>query len=227
MKVYHVRRESNFSLDDGYIGITKREIEERFREHKRDPGNPHFRNALNKYNDIIIEELYDGSENACKELEFHLRPLENMGWNKNPGGGCPIVRYGKEHHLYGKKRNPETVEKIRQKSLKHRHSEETKKKISENSKKLKHTDKSKKKMSEARKGIKKTDDHKSKISKALKGSNNGGKEVIQIQDGIEIKKFDSATHAARELGNGNYGSTITKVCRGKRKSAYGFSWKYA
>lgn len=42
----------------------------------------------------------------------------------------------------------------------------------------------------------------------------------------ELQEFDSAQAAAIYLGNSTYKGHITQVCKGKRKSAYGYKWKY-
>lgn len=41
-----------------------------------------------------------------------------------------------------------------------------------------------------------------------------------------IKEFPSAMEAARQLGNENYNCHITKCANKKRKSAYGYIWKW-
>lgn len=54
-----------------------------------------------------------------------------------------------------------------------------------------------------------------------------GKKVNQYsKDGIFIKQFNSISEACKEL---NYKSIahISQCCKGKRKSAKGFTWKYA
>ena len=46
-------------------------------------------------------------------------------------------------------------------------------------------------------------------------------------NGEYIKTFSSITEAANNLGNKDYRQHIGKVCKGKRKTAYGYKWKYA
>lgn len=57
--------------------------------------------------------------------------------------------------------------------------------------------------------------------------------VAYTEDGIEVGVFISAREAfrfLREIGiansRGNGGTHIADVCKGKRKEAYGFKWKY-
>lgn len=45
-------------------------------------------------------------------------------------------------------------------------------------------------------------------------------------NGNFIKEYPSCREAARELGRPDAGSTIGACCKGKRKSAFGFQWRY-
>lgn len=54
-----------------------------------------------------------------------------------------------------------------------------------------------------------------------------GSSVIQLNlDGSFVNKFNSAEEAMRAL-NKKDGSHIIAVCRGNRKTAYGYKWKYS
>ena len=93
----------------------------------------------------------------------------------------------------------------------HEVSEETKKKISEVHKGRKHTEETKKKL----KGHEVSEETKKKIGKG------NGKLVYCI----ELDKiFESTCEASRELGISQ--SSISLVCRGKRKTAGGYHWEY-
>ena len=48
--------------------------------------------------------------------------------------------------------------------------------------------------------------------------------IIQLKDGLPINLFSCAREAMRETGI-DCGS-ITKCCRGQRKSAGGYQWRY-
>lgn len=51
---------------------------------------------------------------------------------------------------------------------------------------------------------------------------------LDINTEAELKYFDSASKAVRELGYAaNCGTHILDVCRGKRKTAYGYKWKFS
>lgn len=50
--------------------------------------------------------------------------------------------------------------------------------------------------------------------------------MIDKQNDIILKQFDSLTEAANFLNKPNGGSHIGAVCENKRKSAYGYKWKW-
>ena len=56
-------------------------------------------------------------------------------------------------------------------------------------------------------------------------SKKNGKEVIQMKDGKEIKRFHAIAEAERITGISH--SIIWRVCNGKGMSAGGYQWKYA
>lgn len=77
----------------GYVGVTTRLIEIRFREHCG-----RFKNSYNPYNplhlafskhgidSVVITRLCVCTEKEAYELEKMLRPFEYMGWNSAQGG---------------------------------------------------------------------------------------------------------------------------------------------
>lgn len=96
-KVYWIRRTiHNDIFVDGYIGITSN-IQQRWKMHKRlQSGNSHLERSLKLYNDIIFEELFEGTREHCEEIEFYLRPNKNMGWNFAEGGNIPPCTKGRK-----------------------------------------------------------------------------------------------------------------------------------
>lgn len=50
---------------------------------------------------------------------------------------------------------------------------------------------------------------------------------IDIATGNTIARFTSLEEAARAINKPGGGTHISDVCKGKRKSAYGYSWQYA
>lgn len=116
---------------------------------------------------------------------------------------------GENHPYYGKKHSEESKAKMREAKTGKKHSEESKAKMSEakigntNSKGKKRSEETKKKMREA-KNI----------------------PILQYdkQDNF-IAEYCSAKEAARHIGIKN-ANNITPCCKGKRKSAGGYIWKY-
>jgi len=102
--VYWIRREAHTDIaSEGYVGITK-DLLERIRQHKKKASNLHLENALNKYDDIIVEcyAICPDRETA-KNIEKSLRPSPKIGWNEAPGGDIPPPVKG----------NKKVIEKIR------------------------------------------------------------------------------------------------------------------
>lgn len=77
--VYWIRQEDHTDIDsEGYVGITK-DFSERMKHHR-----------LSKrfdWDHILIEIVQDDlSQEQALNLEFELRPTENIGWNRQRGG---------------------------------------------------------------------------------------------------------------------------------------------
>ena len=77
-------------------------------------------------------------------------------------------------------------------------------------------------------GRKLSSEHKQKIGlKSAGKSNPSAKSVAQYDlDGNLIKKWDYCKEAAIALGNPQKVSSIVACARGRRKTAYGYIWKY-
>jgi predicted GIY-YIG superfamily endonuclease len=80
---------------EGYIGITSKQVEERFKEHKHNNKNKHLKNRCRKEDVEIIKLVENLDENEAKKIETEYRPDENIGWNINKGGDIPPSRKGK------------------------------------------------------------------------------------------------------------------------------------
>lgn len=141
---------------------------------------------------------------------------------------------GENHPNYGKHPSEETRKKqsISMKGLmsgeKHpnygKHpSEETRKKMSESRTGLKQSAETIQKRVEKLKGRKCSLETKIKIAKANKGKFN--KPIYQYSlDGQFISEWESTLELKKILGYDN--GTISKCCNGKRKTAYGFLWRF-
>jgi group I intron endonuclease len=109
-----------------------------------------------------------------------------------------------------------------------KHTEETRKKISikQKGKKyrlgIKHTEETKKKMSILKIGKKCTKEKKQKISI----SNSRSVQMLDKTTNKIIMNFSSTIEASLYLGNKNYNGAISDCCNNKRKSAYGYKWKF-
>lgn len=80
----------------GYVGVTTRLIDIRFKEHCKK-----FTNSFNQYNPLHLAFAQHGIENIIKtrlcvcsadeayKLETIFRPFEYMGWNTVQGGKLP------------------------------------------------------------------------------------------------------------------------------------------
>lgn len=118
-------------------------------------------------------------------------------------------------------------------------SEETKKKISESLKGKHHSEKTKKKISESNKGKILSEEHKKKISEKIRGKNNPnygkkGKDsprskpiLMYDKEGNFIRRFDCIADANEYLRKDRTCSAIGECLKGRRKTAYGYVFKYA
>ncbi len=96
-KLYHICRERDkFDYSKGYIGVSFHPSK-RWEHHRNRNENPHLRNALDKYTDIIYYVFMEGYEDYCYKIEQDLRPVCNTGWNINIGGSKPPSPKGTSH----------------------------------------------------------------------------------------------------------------------------------
>ena len=129
---------------------------------------------------------------------------------------------GDKNYWYGKHLSEETKQKMRKPK-----SEETKRKLSESHKGKKLSDEHKRKLSEVGKGRKHTEESKQKMSKALKGKSKPYqyKPIIQYtKDMIYVREYEGISKASEQLNI--YASSISACCRGERKTAGGYIWRY-
>ena len=171
----------------------------------------------------IIRQFEDKQE-ALKYEAFMIAMLGTVrnGYNTSSYGGTSY------------KRTDETKKKLSESHIGKHHSEESKKKISEalsgekNPNFGKHLlEEHKNKISEAMSGEKNPNfgKHHSEESKKKISESKGVNGIIQYsKDGKFIAEYPSIMEAERQTGCNN--SHIGSCCKGERKSAGGFIWKY-
>lgn len=82
-------------FSQGYVGITKKEVGQRFKEHlsnSKRPDQSHklISKALVKYGEkVCIEAICISDKDYAKDLEKKLRPQNFIGWNMTIGGMTP------------------------------------------------------------------------------------------------------------------------------------------
>lgn len=198
-----------------YCGYTSQELENRWKNGHGYAKCPLVNKAIEKYGwntvkkELIFETLnQDIAYTKEKEIIANLDLTNpNKGYNLDPGG------------------KPHGVTCI---------SPEGRQKISETHKALWANPEYRAKMKEARKNNKPSQlcIEKSRIasSQRLKGQiPHNAKAVVQIDKNtnIIIKSYISATAAALEVMGKEIGcSNILNVCKGKRKTAYGYKWRF-
>lgn len=179
-KIYGLKlKDSN---DIRYIGLTSRDLEDRFKEHLTITINYKYKNGywIKKYKDnieiVLIEDNIKSFENVCLKEIFYIKYYRELGFELNNlthGGegmrateetrkkisesqkGKKISEECKEkikNTLSGRKLTTEHIENMRQSKIGYKCSEETKIKISL-----------------SKKGINFTNEHKNKISNSNKG----------------------------------------------------------
>jgi len=191
-----------------------RKIRKIFKEFNEGPIVIKIRETLLEPESYKLENRFIKQIGRCC---FNNGPLTNI----SPGGENPPNFYDftleRQEEIREKFRNKkyskETIEKRRKKNLGKKRSEEFKKNMSE----------SRKGYGNPMHGKKCSEEHKKKTSKSL--INKTGKTVFQFDlDGKLIKEYPSAHEVERQLGYKF--SVIARVCRGERKTAYKYVWKY-
>lgn len=212
--VYSIESPSN----KRYIGVTKRNPKNRFREHIRHSLNGIYQRKLYKaircYGEEnmkfkVIQVVNADDEKTLMEKLFKLEMKYILqydtfanGYNGTEGGEGTVGMSGELNPFYGKKHNAETLDRLSELAKKRRHTEETKRKISEAGKGKVHSPES---------------------LKLMKGywTERKGKGVICLDDD---EKFNSITECSEFYGISR--SDIRKVCEGKRITAHGKKFRF-
>lgn len=189
-----------------YIGITRQNVKNRWKNGYGYQVQPYFWRAIQKYgwdnfkHEILYADLTKNeAEDKEKELIIYYKSNNNnFGYNVENGGNC--------------------VGKV---------SAETKKKLSEANKKENLSKETLAKRSESMKGKIHSEETKKKLSDLWYNAHQDSncRKVLQYsKDGILIKIWDSISEAGRAF-NVNP-SLISQCCIGNRKIIAGYIWKY-
>lgn len=222
-----------------YIGITGKNPEDRWGNGRYYRAIP-FRNAITKYgwDNISHEILFTGlSRNEANEKEIELIALYDStnpkrGYNVTRGGNCRFL--GENHPLYGKKRSPETIAKVVAK-IKGRPWTENQRRASE---KYYMTHKAhnygktasmetKEKLRQSHLGQCRPHDPET-IAKITEANKYMRKPVAQYSlSGEILTTYDSVTAAGKAIGEGKVPKeNIRQCCHGRKKTAYGYIWRF-
>lgn len=202
-----------------YIGITKRNVEERWLNGQGYRGNQHFYKAIKKYGwDAFLHLiLYSGlsKEEACKKEKYLIKLYDTMnplhGYN-NCAGGEGVSGY---HHL------EETKEMIRNALLGSKNHNFGKKMSEEQ----------KEKISKTKTGSKLSEEHKKKIGDSLRGQkyhDDEFKRKLAERNAVAVMRsdgviFNSVTEAAQSVGL-KQPAISNAIHRGSKSG--GYTWSY-
>lgn len=202
--IYKIYNDIN---DKIYIGKTLTSLEERFKRHLYDSKRDSFKNrplykAMNKYgiNHFYIQEIEQCSESEVNEREkYWIEILESFkyGYNATHGGdGKHYADYNLIYALWNEGKNNLEIQQI----------------LGYDS----HTVKT----ALINKGVSEKERNKrgrQQCYKAVAMLDKDTKEFLRIFPSIqEAYNFLKKQHSGH----------IAEVCKGKRKSAYGYSWRY-
>lgn len=213
---------TNLTNDKSYVGKTLQSIELRWKRHLRTQHKSALHKAIDKYglSSFEVKELCRVPVELLNQQEQRwiskLNTLSPNGYNLTLGGdgsyGFKHDEKAKDKMSKAKKGKP--ISKITKLAL-----EEALKK------------------NHPRKGVILTEETKVKISKANTGHKMPDhvksilKDAVEKpiecfnKEGFKVAEFTSTTQAYAWLGKKCTGS-IGSVCRGERKSAYGYIWKF-
>lgn len=225
-----------------YIGITSRKVNERWQNGKGYRDNQHFARAIKKYgwDHIQHEILLDGltREQASEYEKMYIAFYDST----NPVKGYNLTTGGESNYYMTKEFSNKCSERMKKKYS----TEEGRKEASERSLKTWASENFKNKMKNMRKEIWQRPDYREKISvsrsetnkkrwsengdlrKRMSGKNSPVAKPIKqyTLNGEYIETYYSQKEAMDRLGIKG-GSHIGSCAMGKRKTAYGYIWRYA
>ena len=217
-----------------YVGITKLKPEHRWNEGRGYYKQPKFFNAINKYgwdnfkHEILLDNLTIEQAELAEKLFIGYWSLTNQECGYNIDGGGKLNKYvsdetrkkmsiahsGCNNHMYGRHHTKDTRDKI-SKANKGKHEGKNNPRYGK-----KHTKEAILKMSVANKGKTISQETRKKLSISL------GKQVVAMDknNGKIISVYNSTREAERQTEIPH--TNISECCRGIRKTAGGYKWKY-
>lgn len=238
-----IYRIDNLENGNFYVGQTRNTLARRFTDHKSEAGrgdvNMVLYNAIRKYGTdmFTIEDIEVFQANTKKELVEILNEKEcyyisvlNPPYNTAPGGlghtGIPWTEERKERFktLMSGQNNPNFGKEK---------TEETRRKLSEALKGRVIPNEVRQKTSQTMKGVPKSEETRKRMSEARLGhampKGKDSKKAISVNqydtEGNFIKRFDSITDAANEIGCQKSG--ISFCLKGRIRTSSGYIWEYA
>lgn len=205
----YIYKVANIVNNKVYIGKTQRSIEHRWQEHLRDATkrcilNRPLYKAINKYGkDKFYVELVEtcNDKDASNREQYWIQRYKSYkhGYNATRGGdGKPYINRDQILKLWKSGHSKADIIKLT------KHDQGSIKQVLYDA------------------GISTTEIR----SRYLAGIHRCPVNMYTI-DGEPMCTFDSISDAARALGIHIQKSHIRDVCKGKRKSAHGYTWKYA
>lgn len=200
----------NIENDKVYIGLTANTIKWRWQKHlqeSRTTSNKILYKAIRKYGEekFSIEQLEEVDNEELEDREIYwIKYYDSMipnGYNMTFGGEHGTF-YDREKIIayYLESKNYLSIQDVATYFNMHR---ETASRILRDG------------------GIELKGSGQSSGAKSSKKVYQFNKETKEL-----LNDFPSTAEAARQLGDFNYSSSISKCCRGKLKTAYGFYWEY-
>ena len=222
--MYTVYRLENVVTKKNYIGMTGDIPKKRWGKGYRGK----MGDAIKQFPFDLCWKKYIEFQTPNKEQALELES-ELMKWYDSIENGYNSSEYGSGHY----ERTEEQKRKISEANTGKHFSEEQKRKMSEANTGKHFSEEHKKKISESMTGEKNpmfgkhhSEDTKRKMSEAHKGKIYANtKPILQFsKNGELIAEYSSLTEASRQTGC--YQSHICSCCKGERKSARGFIWRY-
>lgn len=88
MIVYWIREPHHSDIySEGYVGVTKKPLRERIREHKKNKKNSIVARMIRARSDLVASVVHDSlEEKDAYFIEMTYRPVAGIGWNLQRGG---------------------------------------------------------------------------------------------------------------------------------------------